>query len=362
MNPRTDLPPGRTLHVADDALFDEHRSRGHHPERPERLIAARHALDRCAAAGVHLSRIPTRDARDEDLARAHALDYLDALERLRGQDASLDVDTYVSPGSVAAARRAAGSAIALVEALVAPGAPSAGPGLTAGVALLRPPGHHATRATGMGFCLLNNAAIAALAALESGLSRVAVVDFDVHHGNGTQDILWRDPRALFISVHQWPFYPGTGATSEVGAGEGAGYTVNVPLSEGATDAVYRAVFDEIVLPILDEHAPELILVSAGFDAHRRDPLAAMELTEAAYGTMVRRLGRLAARKGAGRLGLILEGGYDLHALEDSLAAALLGAVTTDEPAAAPATGTISGRHRGELDRASQQARRHWSTL
>jgi acetoin utilization deacetylase AcuC-like enzyme len=368
-------PPPRPLYLIDDALFDQHRPQGHHPERPERLDAARRAVERAAASGVAFARLPARDAADGELARGHAPEYLEALERMRGQHTTLDPDTYLVPTSVAAARRAAGSAIAMIEALLAADA-GPQPAGAAGMALLRPPGHHATRVEGMGFCLLNNIALAALAALDrGGLSRVAIVDFDVHHGNGTQDILWRDPRALFISLHQWPIYPGTGAADEVGEGEGAGYTVNVPLSEGATDMVYNAAFDEIVLPLLDEYAPELVLVSAGFDAHRRDPLAAMELTEASYASMVTKLSCAAARSARGRLGLFLEGGYDLGALEDSVTAALLAAAGADpdalreqeELAASPRSsrGTalrISPRHRAELDRAREIARRRWTTL
>ncbi|MGK4002817.1 histone deacetylase [Sorangium sp. So ce1036] len=353
---------GPRLYVVDDALFEQHRARGAHPERPERLEAARRAIARCAASGLSLERVASRDATPDELARAHVPRYLESLDRLSGHYAALDPDTYVVPRSVDAAKRGAGAAVALVESLLA------GPGRL-GAALLRPPGHHATRDTGMGFCLLNNVAVAARAALSRGLSRVAVIDFDVHHGNGTQDIFWDDPRVLFCSLHQWPFYPGTGAADEIGGGEGTGYTLNVPLSDGATDAVYEAAFDEIVLPVLDEYAPELILVSAGFDAHERDPMAAMKLSRWAYAAMGRRLAAMAAAKAGGRLGVLLEGGYDLSALENSLAAALLGAAgcaLPDEPAGAAAQpaqrAPISPRHRADLDRVRTVARRRWTTL
>ena len=375
-----DSPPARrTVHIVDDALFDQHRSRGHHPERPERLGAARRAVERCVAAGLGATRLTSRDASDEEIVRAHAPEYLEALERLRGHHAALDLDTYLAPASVDAARRAAGSAVALVEALLAG---STTPDRATGMALVRPPGHHATRDTGMGFCLLNNVAIAALAALEvGGLSRVAVIDFDVHHGNGTQDIFWRDPRALFISLQQWPCYPGTGAVAEIGEGPGAGHTVNIPLSEGAGDAVYEAAFNEIVVPLLDEYAPELILVSAGFDAHRRDPLAGMDLTETGYASMARKLAGAADRTAHGRLGLVLEGGYDLAALEGSIIAVLLAVAGAEDlsieiagPSSAGPSSVgpssvgpssvqpVSPRHRAELDRARHQALRHWTTL
>jgi acetoin utilization deacetylase AcuC-like enzyme len=360
--PHSEVP---RLYVVDDALFEQHRARGPHPERPERLEAARRAIERCAAAGLALERVAPRDATDEELARAHAPRYLESLRRLSGHYAALDPDTYLAPCSVDAAKRGAGGAVALVDAVLA------GPGRL-GVALLRPPGHHATRDAGMGFCILNNVAVAARAALSSGLSRVAVIDFDVHHGNGTQDIFWDDPRVLFCSLHQWPFYPGTGAADELGVGDGAGYTVNVPLSDGATDAVYEAAFDELLLPVLDEYAPELILVSAGFDAHERDPLAAMKLSRAGYASMARRLAAMATAKAGGRLAIFLEGGYDLAALESSLAAALLaasGCEAAEEPAGAsvppaqPAQrAPISTRHRADLDRARRAALRRWSTL
>ncbi|WP_437935178.1 histone deacetylase family protein [Sorangium sp. So ce341] len=358
-HPHSEAP---RLYVVDDALFEQHRARGAHPERPERLEAARRAIERCAAAGLSIERVATRDATEDELARVHAPRYLESLGRVSGHYAALDPDTYVVPRSVDAARRGAGAAVALVEAVLA------GPGRL-GVALLRPPGHHATREAGMGFCLLNNVAVAARAALSSGLSRVAVIDFDVHHGNGTQDIFWDDPRVLFCSLHQWPFYPGTGSAEEIGGGEGAGYTVNVPLSDGATDAVYEAAFDELVLPVLDEYAPELILVSAGFDAHERDPLAAMKLSRSAYAAMGRRLAAIAAAKAGGRLAVFLEGGYDLAAIEGSLAAALIAASgrEADEPVGAsgppPAQrAPISTRHRADLDRARRVALRRWATL
>jgi acetoin utilization deacetylase AcuC-like enzyme len=364
--PLHERPQSPHLHVVDDALFDQHRARGPHPERPERLGAARRAVESCVAAGLSLTRVVPRDATMDELARVHRAQYLETLEQLRGHHVALDPDTYVVPISVDAARRAAGSAIALVEALLDAPAPADAGGRT-GVALLRPPGHHATRDTGMGFCLLNNVAVAAQAALKRGISRVAVVDFDVHHGNGTQDIFWDDPRVLFLSLHQWPFYPGTGAAEQVGAGEGTGYTVNVPLSDGANDAVYEAAFDELVVPILEEYGPELILVSAGYDAHERDPLAGMKLTRGAYASMAKRLAAAAARSAGGRLAFFLEGGYDIPAIETSIAASLLAATGRGvEPRTAQeeeiASPPVSARHRADLDRTRRQARLHWPRL
>ena len=322
----TDASSPAQVLLVDDPLFDEHRSRGYHPERPERLEAARRAVAACAAQGITLAQVEPRDASDDELARAHDPAYVEALGRVSGRYAALDADTYIAPESVRAARRAAGGSIALVDAILA--AKTA----RTGVALLRPPGHHATRDRGMGFCLLNNAAIAARHAIEQGgLSRVAIVDWDVHHGNGTQDIFWEDPRVLYVSLHQAPLYPGTGAVSEVGQGDGAGATVNVPLSPGAADAVYAAAFVEVVTPALERFAPELVILSAGYDAHERDPLAGMSLTDAAYASMAREIARVAAASAAGRVVLLLEGGYDLAAIEGSLAASIRALV-------APATG------------------------
>jgi acetoin utilization deacetylase AcuC-like enzyme len=343
------LPRSSALLLAYDPLFLQHRSRGYHPERPERLAAARRGVDRVEAEGARVVPLPERDATDGEILRAHELSYLAELIRLAGHHAALDADTYLAPVSVAAARRAAGGAIALAEALLAAG--DGDP--RQGVALLRPPGHHATRDQGMGFCLLNNVAIAAHAALARGLGRVAIVDWDVHHGNGTQDVFWTDGRVLFISLHEMPLYPGTGAVREAGEGKGAGRILNVPLPAAATDAVYRLAFADVVLPALRRFAPELVLVSAGYDAHARDPLASMQVTEAGYAWMARALREVAEETAGGRLGLVLEGGYDLTALEESAAASLRGALGWE---VAEVTGEVPSRHREAVEEARRGAR------
>jgi acetoin utilization deacetylase AcuC-like enzyme len=240
--------------------------------------------------------------------------------------------------------------IALVDALLDPD-PSA---TRTGVALLRPPGHHATRDRGMGFCLLNNVAVGAAHALERGLKRVAIVDWDVHHGNGTQDIFWTDPRVLYISLHQAPFYPGTGARDEVGEGPGRGFTLNVPLSEGATSAVFHRAFERAIVPALRAFAPELVLISAGFDAHARDPLASMLVDESAYGSMAASLAGVAAESAGGRIGLVLEGGYDLSAIELSLTASLRGLFGQ---ASEQVPGEASALHEAEIEAARAVAAR-----
>lgn len=335
------------LSLAFDPLFLEHRSRGYHPERPERLEAARRGIDRCAAEGARLVPLPPRDATDEEILRAHDPTYFAQLLGLAGHHAALDADTYLAPASVAAARRAAGGAIALATALLdaregEPGEPRQG------FALLRPPGHHATRDQGMGFCLLNNVAIAAYAALERGASRVAIVDWDVHHGNGTQNIFWTDDRVLFISLQEAPLYPGTGGVREQGEGRGLGFTINVPLPASATDAVYRLAFEQVVLPALRRYAPALILVSAGFDGHARDPLASMQLSEAGYAWMARALREVADETAGGRLGLVLEGGYDLTAIEESARASVHGALGWE---VAEVTGEVPARHHEAIEAA-----------
>lgn len=333
--------------VADDALFDEHHARGYHPERPERLGAARRAIERCEAAGATLDRLAPRDATESEIARVHAPAYVESLARFEGHHAQIDADTYIAPKSVAAARRAAGAAIACVDALLSPAPPATS------VALVRPPGHHATRAEGMGFCLVNNAAVAAAHALSIGLSRVAIVDWDVHHGNGTQDIFYADPRVLYVSLHQMPLYPGTGRGDEMGAGDGAFANLNVPLSPDATDATYASAFERAVVPAIERFAPELVLLSAGFDAHARDPLAAMRVTDAGYQWMASALAAAARPSAAGRIAVVLEGGYDLSAIETSLFATIQGLVSPNQ---ARPLGPVGPHHVEEIARAEAHAR------
>lgn len=346
------------LWLVDDPLFEEHTSRfGPHPERPERLLAARRAVEASRNQLISLEMLPPRDASLDDLARAHTARYVESLDRLAGKTAELDPDTFVSPASVAAARRAAGGCIELVEHILR------GP-TRRGVALVRPPGHHATPDAAMGFCLVNNVAVAARAALAQGLERVAIVDWDVHHGNGTQDVFWDDPRVLYVSLHQYPLYPGTGSPVEIGAGEGEGFTANVALSQGATDGAYERAFSRVVLPLLDEYRPELLLVSAGYDAHERDALAAMRLTDRAYGWMARALTEVADRHAGGRIGVVLEGGYDLEALEGSLTATFqaLAAKPAPPPGEGEGEGPPSLRHDRDVARAADALRPVWKHL
>lgn len=352
---------GRRLFLVDDPLFDEHRARGYHPERPERLFAARDAVAELAGTGLEVVRLPPRDASADEIGRIHRNRYVDELERHQGSFAALDDDTYLGPRSVPAAYRAAGGAVALVDRLV--DAPRPG---DLGLALLRPPGHHARPDRGMGFCLLNNVAIAAAHALTLGFRRVAIVDWDVHHGNGTQECFIDDPRVLFTSIHQYPFYPGTGGATDVGSGAGEGFTLNVPLSPNAGDLTYQAAFEAVVLPVLDQYAPDLVLVSAGFDAHARDPLAGMAVTAPGFGQLARGVAAIAQKHAGGRLGIVLEGGYDLEGIEQSLSATLRAAagleaaeVTDDEPDSDDEPGPLSQRHELEIERARRIAGKYW---
>lgn len=300
------------LAVVDELAFDEHVAQGPHPERPERLAAARSGLESVVPRDGW-QRVDSAPAARTALERVHRTEYLDSLDEALDRGwGHLDADTFTSPGTRDATYLAAGGAIALARELM-------GDGADRGFALLRPPGHHAEPDRAMGFCLLNNVALAAEAALEAGAERVAVVDWDVHHGNGTQHAFEARRDVLFVSLHQYPFYPGTGGPREVGRGEGAGRTVNVALPAGVGDEAYGEAFRRVVLPVIRAHAPDLLLVSAGFDAHARDPLASMELSSECFGAMSGALRSVADDLGHGRLGFILEGGYDLDALEASVA-------------------------------------------
>ncbi|MCC6628462.1 MAG: histone deacetylase [Chloroflexi bacterium] len=256
-------------------------------------------------------------ATDTDLERVHSARYIRAIgEMARSGGGWLDFDTIVTPGSDVAARAAAGAALLAVAQALG--------GARRALALVRPPGHHALAARGMGFCLYNSVAIATAAARAThGLDRVLIVDWDVHHGNGTQAIFEIDPRVCVVSLHQWPFYPGTGAAEERGTGAGLGTTVNVPLPAGIGDAGYQRVLREIVAPIARRFRPELVLVSAGYDAHAADPLGGMWVTSAGFGALTQQVVALADELCGGRVAFVLEGGYNLEALAESVEATLL---------------------------------------
>ena len=298
-----------------DEIFIHHRAPSGHPERPARAEAIRDALNAAgiASRGKH---VRTRVATDDELTGVHSTAYLEELLKVvPGKSGWLDPDTYFSPGTWDAARTAAGSVCQLATDVLH-GA------LSEGLAVVRPPGHHATRDQAMGFCLLNNVAAAAAAARASGAGRVAIVDWDVHHGNGTQDIFWDDPNVLYMSVHQYPYYPGSGAPTELGGAHAKGATINVGLPGGSGDAEYAAVFDHVFLPAITKFQPDLVLVSAGFDAFEHDPLAGMRVTHAGFGAMAQRLRAIADRTSRGRIVAVLEGGYDLAGLAGGMTAVL----------------------------------------
>ena len=297
---------------ADEAMLG-HEPGPDHPERPQRLAAL---IDDFAARPVPgVKRVTPRAATREELALVHAGGHVAAVAALAGQRARLDADTTVSPRSWEAALLAAGGAVGAVESVMAGQARNA-------FVWARPPGHHAERGEAMGFCLFNNVAIAAERARSLGAERVAIIDWDVHHGNGTQHSFEARPDVLFLSSHQFPFYPGTGAPTEIGRGAGAGYTVNCALPAGQRDADMGAVWNDLFLPIASRFRPDLVLISAGFDPHERDPLGEMLITERGFAAMCTAARRLAEQSCGGRLVLVLEGGYDLQGLRDSARACL----------------------------------------
>jgi acetoin utilization deacetylase AcuC-like enzyme len=298
---------------------------GPHPERAARIIAIEEELGRHGWLGFERRESPRIDR--DLLELVHSASLVRAIERLSAAGGgSLDLDTVVSPGSWEAALHAGGGAVALVDALLDGTART-------GVSVHRPPGHHATHGRAMGFCLFNNVALAAShAVVRRGLDRVLILDWDVHHGNGTNDLFHETDAVLYASIHERPLYPGTGPVADRGSGRGEGYTVNLPVGAGAGDAVFCSLVDHVVAPLTERYAPQLVLLSAGYDAHAADPLAGCRVTEAGYAAMTATMRRSCERLGV-PLGVVLEGGYALDALARSLAATMAVLVADEAPPA-----------------------------
>jgi acetoin utilization deacetylase AcuC-like enzyme len=302
------------LVVVSSNRFADHLTPVGHPERPERAEVLRKVAASFAQGGGEVIEPPA--ASDVDLLRVHTPEHLEAMLATRGKAVMIDEDTFTSPDSEEIARLAAGAVLAGVDRVLD------GPPNSRALVLVRPPGHHAEADRAMGFCFYNNIAVGAAYARSRGCARVAIVDYDVHHGNGTQWIFYEDPSVLFVSSHQFPFYPGTGAASERGRGEGRGFTLNIPLEVGAKDEEIERLYEQQVIPAVRDFKPDLLMISAGFDAHEMDPLGQLRMTTAGFGRLTKRLIDLAGEVCGGRAVLVTEGGYDLEALSDSLAAVI----------------------------------------
>ena len=315
------------LLLSDERCLD-HTAGTDHPERPDRLRAAIQGIEASGVADAIDAATP-REATDDEIVRVHDTAMLEHVKAVHANGGGrLDPDTVMSAGSLPAARLAAGSVLTAVERL------QASTDHEAAFCVVRPPGHHATPSDSMGFCLFNSVAIAAMTLADAG-ERVAIVDIDAHHGNGTQDVFYDDPRVLFASIHQSPLYPGSGMLGERGRGEGAGATINVPLPPGATGDVARAAVDDVIVPAIEAHGASWLFISAGFDGHRADPITDLGYSSADMADLV---GTLAATVPSGRVVTVLEGGYDLGAMRDSSAAVAARLVGVDTRPETPTSG------------------------
>ena len=302
-----------SLTIITSDRFADHLTPPGHPERLERAEVMQVVASEFRQRGGEV-REP-RPATEAELARVHDREYISLISETAGRATALDADTFTSPESYDVALLAAGAAIECVEHVLG------GSGRRA-LAMVRPPGHHAERNRAMGFCLFNSIAVAAAHARARGAARVAIVDYDVHHGNGTQWSFYDDPSVLFVSSHQYPYYPGTGAATETGTGRGVGFTVNLPMEAGATDADYELAYNTIAFPVLRQFRPELILISAGFDALADDPLGGMRLTADQFARLTATMCAIAEESCNGRVVAISEGGYDLGGFASCLRAVI----------------------------------------
>jgi acetoin utilization deacetylase AcuC-like enzyme len=307
------------IHIISDPRYQDHRGPDGHPECPERLLAVARALDEFEP---QLERRTPREAEKDEILRVHESAHWARVQATAGTATTrLDPDTYACPDSFAVARLAAGGTVDLALS-VATGA------ARCGIAAVRPPGHHAESDRAMGFCLFNNVAIAARALqAQCGLDKLLILDWDVHHGNGTQHSFEDDPSVLYVSTHQFPYYPGTGDFGETGTGRGEGTTLNIPMPAGCGDAEYVGALRRILVPVAQQFAPEMILVSCGFDAHADDPLASMELSQAGYAAMTAIVRSLADELCGSRLLFVLEGGYSASSLIEGTRAVLEGMIS-----------------------------------
>lgn len=308
-----------------DPLYEEHNTGFGHPERPERLPTALKALEESGLLG-RVDVLSPRDADIQEIQLVHDASYIEQVKRVaEAGGGNLDMDTSLSEASYRAALKAAGALVESVDRCLAGE-------LVSSFCMVRPPGHHALPDRGMGFCLFNNVAIGArYALLRKGLERVMIVDWDAHHGNGTQDTFYEDPAVLYVSLHQYPHYPGTGWVDEVGKGKGTGYTINFPFPPGTGEKEYLEAFESVIIPAGRSFAPDLVMVSAGYDSHAADLLCQMRLVDVSYRKMTDRLVGLAGECCDGRLIMTLEGGYNLYAEARSIVQTVAGLCGVDMP-------------------------------